>query len=393
MLTAYDAPTASILSECGVDMILVGDSVGNALLGYESTIPVTLDDVIHHSAAVARAKPDCLIIGDMPFMSYKVSIEQALENCSLMLQEGGAEAVKIEGASPRTIEIVRAVVDSGIPVMGHIGLTPQSIFQLGGYRVQGRTAELTEAIIAQAKALEDAGVFSIVIELVPSETAKLITEAVSVPTIGIGAGPNCDGQVLVLWDMLGLFEDFKPKFVKKYANIRSVIKDAVKEYSERMIFSLSTGTSIKEISNAIEKYATPISSRLETLYWLQDNGYRTFGMICPVIPSEIDRVNILLNQVRPDKCEGIWVEAINVRGKSLVNTYKRLEEAGLYDHANELKNVMGNRKAWSNYCKKLFIKFKAEMKKKYLLHKLHFLQYVTKEDKKFFESHLEAICL
>jgi 3-methyl-2-oxobutanoate hydroxymethyltransferase len=231
MLTAYDAPTASILSECGVDMILVGDSVGNALLGYESTIPVTLGDVIHHSAAVARAKPDCLIIGDMPFMSYKVSIEQALENCGLMLQDGGAEAVKIEGASPRVVEIVRAVVDSGIPVMGHIGLTPQSIFQLGGYRVQGRTAELTETIIKQAQGLEDAGVFSIVIELVPSETARLITEAVSIPTIGIGAGPHCDGQVLVLWDMLGLFEDFKPKFVKKYANIRTVIKDAVNEYS------------------------------------------------------------------------------------------------------------------------------------------------------------------
>ncbi len=232
MLTAYDAPTASILSECGVDMILVGDSVGNTLLGYESTIPVTLDDVIHHSAAVARAKPDCLIIGDMPFMSYKVSIEQALENCSLMLQEGGAEAVKIEGASTRVVDIVRAVVDSGIPVMGHIGLTPQSIFQLGGYRIQGRTAEMTEVLVEQAKALEDAGAFSIVIELVPSETGKLISESISIPTIGIGAGPHCDGQVLVLWDMLGLFEDFKPKFVKKYANIRNVIIDAVKEYSE-----------------------------------------------------------------------------------------------------------------------------------------------------------------
>ncbi len=234
MLTAYDAPTASILSECGVDMILVGDSVGNALLGYESTIPVTLDDIIHHSAAVARAKPDCLIVGDMPFMSYKVSVEQALENCSLMLQEGGAEAVKIEGASTRVVEVVRAVVDSGIPVMGHIGLTPQSIFQLGGYRVQGRTAEMTEALVEQAKALEDAGAFSIVIELVPSETAKLITDSISIPTIGIGAGPHCDGQVLVLWDMLGLFEDFKPKFVKKYANIRSIIQDAVKEYSEEV---------------------------------------------------------------------------------------------------------------------------------------------------------------
>lgn len=233
MLTAYDAPTASILSECGVDMILVGDSVGNALLGYESTIPVTLDDIIHHCAAVARAHPDSLIIGDMPFMTYKVSEEQALENCARMLQEGGAEAVKIEGAG-RIAEIVRSVVDAGIPVMGHIGLTPQSIFQLGGYRVQGRTADMADVLVEEARSLEAAGVFSIVIELVPTETAQRITEAVSIPTIGIGAGPHCDGQVLVLWDMLGLFEDFKPKFVKKYANIREVIRNAVNEYSDEV---------------------------------------------------------------------------------------------------------------------------------------------------------------
>jgi 3-methyl-2-oxobutanoate hydroxymethyltransferase len=233
MLTAYDAPSAAILSECGVDMILVGDSVGNALLGYESTIPVTLDDVIHHCAAVARARPDCLIVGDMPFMSYKVSVDQALENCGLMLQKGGAEAVKIEGAGA-VVEAVRAVVDAGIPVMGHIGLTPQSIFQMGGYRVQGRTAKMAEELIKQAKALEQAGAFSVVIELVPSETAKMITESVNIPTIGIGAGPHCDGQVLVLWDMLGLFEDFKPKFVKKYANIREVIKSSVQKYSDEV---------------------------------------------------------------------------------------------------------------------------------------------------------------
>lgn len=233
MLTAYDAPTAKILSDSGVDIILVGDSVGNTLLGYESTIPVTLDDVIHHCAAVARAKPDSFIVGDMPFMTYKVSKEQALENCALMLQEGGAEAVKIEGAG-RIVEIVKAIVDSGIPVMGHIGLTPQSIFQLGGYRVQGRTKELTEELVAQALALQEAGAFSIVIELVPSETAKMITEALDIPTIGIGAGPYCDGQVLVLWDMLGLFEDFSPKFLKKYANIREVISSAVKDYLEEV---------------------------------------------------------------------------------------------------------------------------------------------------------------
>lgn len=231
MLTAYDAPTAAILSEVGVDMILVGDSVGNSLLGYESTIPVTLEDVIHHSAAVARARPDCLIVGDMPFMSYKISSEQALENCSLMLQKGGAEAVKIEGGSDSVVEIVKTIIDAGIPVMGHIGLTPQSIYQLGGYRIQGRTAEMAEILVQQAVKLEDAGAFSMVIELVPSETAKIISETVGIPTIGIGAGPYCDGQVLVLWDMLGLFEDFKPKFVKKYANVRDLIKTAVTEYS------------------------------------------------------------------------------------------------------------------------------------------------------------------
>lgn len=234
MLTAYDAPTAAILSEVGVDMILVGDSVGNSLLGYESTIPVTLEDVIHHSAAVARARPECLIVGDMPFMSYKVSIEQALENCGLMLQEGGAEAVKLEGATKHVVDIVRSVVDVGIPVMGHIGLTPQSIYQLGGYRIQGRTADMAEVLVEQAVQLEEAGAFSMVIELVPSETAKLITETVKIPTIGIGAGPHCDGQVLVLWDMLGLFEDFKPKFVKKYANVRDLIKNAVSEYSQEV---------------------------------------------------------------------------------------------------------------------------------------------------------------
>ncbi|MFW9768972.1 MAG: 3-methyl-2-oxobutanoate hydroxymethyltransferase [Candidatus Thorarchaeota archaeon] len=234
MLTSYDAPTASILSEVGVDMILVGDSVGNSLLGYESTIPVTLEDVIHHCAAVARARPDSLIVGDMPFMSYKVSTQQALENCGLMLQEGGAEAVKIEGGTKPVVDIVRSIVDVGIPVMGHIGLTPQSIFQLGGYRIQGRTADMAKMLIDQAVQLEEAGAFSMVIELVPSETAKVITESVNIPTIGIGAGPYCDGQVLVLWDMLGLFEDFKPKFVKKYANVREMIKNAVSDYSKEV---------------------------------------------------------------------------------------------------------------------------------------------------------------
>ena len=233
MLTAYDTPTAQILSECDVDLILVGDSVGNTLLGYESTIPVTLDDVIHHCAAVSRAKPKSLIVGDMPFMSYKVSVDQALMNCGRMLQEGGAEAVKIEGGG-RVVDIVKAVVDSGIPVMAHLGLTPQSIYEFGGYRVQGRTKETAEALVHEAKHLEEAGAFSLVIELVPSETAKIISESIDIPTIGIGAGPYCDGQVLVLWDMLGLFDDFHPKFLKKYANVRQVIIDAVINYSKEV---------------------------------------------------------------------------------------------------------------------------------------------------------------
>ncbi|MFQ5832635.1 MAG: 3-methyl-2-oxobutanoate hydroxymethyltransferase [Candidatus Thorarchaeota archaeon] len=233
MLTAYDAPSAEILSECGVDIILVGDSVGNSLLGYESTVPVTLDDVIHHCAAVSRARPKSLIIGDMPFMSYKVSIEQALQNCALMLQKGGAEAVKLEGGK-REVEIVKAVVDSGIPVMGHIGLTPQSIYEFGGYRIQGRTAKDAKHLVEQALRLQEAGVFSMVIELVPSVTAKKITESVDIPTIGIGAGPHCDGQVLVLHDMLGLFQDFKPTFVKRYANLRELMVNAVNEYSREV---------------------------------------------------------------------------------------------------------------------------------------------------------------
>ncbi|MFW9800581.1 MAG: 3-methyl-2-oxobutanoate hydroxymethyltransferase [Candidatus Thorarchaeota archaeon] len=233
MLTAYDAPSAEILSECGVDIILVGDSVGNSLLGYESTVPVTLEDVIHHCGAVSRARPKSLIVGDMPFMSYKVSIEQALENCALMLQKGGAEAVKLEGGK-REVEMVKAVVDSGIPVMGHIGLTPQSIYEFGGYRIQGRTAEGAEYLVEQALRLQEAGVFSMVIELVPSVTAKKITESVDIPTIGIGAGPHCDGQVLVLHDMLGLFQDFKPTFVKRYANLRELMVNAVNEFSKEV---------------------------------------------------------------------------------------------------------------------------------------------------------------
>ncbi len=228
MLTAYDYPTALILDEAGVDVILVGDSLGNVILGYPNTIPVTMDDMVRHCAAVSRAVKRALVVGDMPFMSYATP-ELALKNAGRLVQEGGVEAVKLEGGR-EAASTVRLLVDNGVPVMGHIGLTPQSIHKFGGYKVQGRTAEAAKKLLEDAKALEKAGVFSIVLECIPWKVAKMITESVSVPTIGIGAGVYCDGQVLVTHDLLGFFEGFKPKFVKQYCNIKKFIMDAVVAY-------------------------------------------------------------------------------------------------------------------------------------------------------------------
>jgi len=229
MLTAYDYPFAQMVDEAGVDIILVGDSLGMVVLGYDSTLPVTQEDMLRHTAAVVRGTRRAMVVADMPFMTYQIGPEQALENAGQLVKEAGAHAVKLEGGDP-VLATIRKIVGAGIPVMGHLGLTPQSIHQLGGYRVQGREKETAERLKREAKALEEAGCFSIVLEAIPSWLAEEVTETVSVPTIGIGAGPHCDGQVLVLHDVLGIFQEFKPKFVKRYANLREEILRALKEY-------------------------------------------------------------------------------------------------------------------------------------------------------------------
>jgi 3-methyl-2-oxobutanoate hydroxymethyltransferase len=229
MLTAYDYATAKLIDEAGTPLILVGDSLGMVMLGYESTIPVTMDDMLHHTKAVVRGAKHALIIGDMPFMTYNVSTEDALRNAARFIQEGGTQAVKLEGGET-VADTVSRLVACGIPVQGHIGLTPQSINQLGGYKVIGKTPEVAIRLLNDAKSLEQAGVFSIVLEAVPTQLSKLITERVSVPTIGIGAGKHCDGQVQVISDLLGLYTDFVPKHAKQYAKLSPAINKAVTDY-------------------------------------------------------------------------------------------------------------------------------------------------------------------
>ena len=229
MLTAYDYATAKLIDGAGIPLILVGDSLGMVVLGYESTIPVTMDEMIHHTKAVVRGTTQALIVGDMPFMTYQVSVDDALRNAARFIQEGGAQTVKLEGGE-NMAETVKRVVSAGIPVMGHIGLTPQSIHQLGGFKVMGKTPEAALRLINDAKALDEAGVFAIVLECVPEPLSKLITEKVSVPTIGIGAGKYCDGQVQVISDLLGLYTDFVPKHAKQYARLFEIIKSATADY-------------------------------------------------------------------------------------------------------------------------------------------------------------------
>ncbi len=229
MLTAYDYQTALIEDEAGVEMILVGDSLGMVVLGYENTLPVTVDEVIHHVKAVSRAKPKAMLLGDMPFMSYQAGVEDAVRNAGRMLKEGGAEGVKLEGGR-RMEAVIRAILDADIPVMGHIGLTPQSLHRLGGYRVQGKSPEAAAFLVEEAKFLEEVGCFSMVLEGIPWALAKQITESVSIPTIGIGAGVHCDGQVLVVNDMLGMKEDFSPKFLKQYGDVGKTMAKAFAEY-------------------------------------------------------------------------------------------------------------------------------------------------------------------
>jgi len=229
MVTAYDFPTASILDQVEIDTILVGDSLGNVVLGYDSTVPVTMDEMIHHCKAVARGVKSGFMIGDMPFLSYQVSIEKAIENAGRFVKEAGCDAVKLEGGSDMA-PVVKAIVKAGIPVCGHIGLTPQTATMLSGYKVQGKDAESARKMIQSAKDLEEAGAFMIVIECIPDFLAARITSELSIPTIGIGAGKQCDGQVLVYHDLVGLFERFTPKFVKRYINLAPMIKEAVGQY-------------------------------------------------------------------------------------------------------------------------------------------------------------------
>ena len=233
MLTAYDYSTAKIIDEAGIPLILVGDSLGMVMLGYESTIPVTMEEMLHHTKAVVRGTRQAMIIGDMPFMTYHLSVEQALGNAARFIQEAGAQAVKLEGGVT-VAEKVRRVVECGIPVMGHIGLTPQSVYQLGGLKVQAKSLETATRLIEDAQVLEQAGAFSIVLEAVPYKLASLVTQKVSVPTIGIGAGPDCDGQVQIINDMLGSFTDFVPKHAKQYAKLTDIIRKAVTEYDNEV---------------------------------------------------------------------------------------------------------------------------------------------------------------
>ncbi len=229
MLTAYDYSQAKIVDEAGVDMILVGDSLGMVVLGYENTLAVTLEEMIHHGKAVVRGSQRAMVVMDLPFMTYQVNRDDALRNAGRVIQETGAQAVKLEGGI-EVVEAVRGMVEAGIPVMGHLGLTPQSVGQLGGYKVQGKDKEAAKKMFEDAKALEEAGAFAIVLECVPWQLAEFITAQLSIPIIGIGAGKNCDGQVLVFHDVLGMFDEFRPKFVKQYLNLREEMVKGIKDY-------------------------------------------------------------------------------------------------------------------------------------------------------------------
>ncbi|MDI3531933.1 MAG: 3-methyl-2-oxobutanoate hydroxymethyltransferase [Synergistaceae bacterium] len=233
MITAYDYPSARFVDKAGIEIILVGDSLAMTVMGLDSTVPVTMEEMIHHTKAVVRGVENAMVIGDLPFGSYNQSKEQAIANATRLMKEGGCDAVKLEGGVEMA-EITKAIVDAGIPVMGHIGLTPQTISKLGGFKVQGKGAQEAEKLLKSAVALQEAGIFSIVLECVPEEVGRLVTEKLSIPTIGIGGGRYCDGQVLVFHDTLGLFEKFLPKFVKRYRNLGEEIVKALEEYKQEV---------------------------------------------------------------------------------------------------------------------------------------------------------------
>ncbi len=229
MLTAYDCSTARLEDEAGIDGILVGDSLGMVMLGYDDTLPVTMDDMIHHTRAVSRGAKDALVVADLPYMSYHLSTMQAVENAGRLVKEGGAQAVKLEGGAA-FVDEVRAITRASVPVMGHIGMTPQSVNAFGGFKVQGKSEAVARQIIDDARALEEAGAFSIVLECVPAKLAELVTKAVSIPTIGIGAGAGCDGQILVYQDMLGMYSSFTPKFVRTFADVGASMREGFASY-------------------------------------------------------------------------------------------------------------------------------------------------------------------
>lgn len=231
-ITAYDFPVAKIVDASGIDLILVGDSLGMVVLGYENTIPVSMEEMIHHTKPVVRAAKRALVVGDMPYFSFHLSDEESVYNASLFLKEAGAHAVKIEGASKKRLKLIESLIEAEIPVMGHVGLTPQSIHHFGQFKVKGKDVDEAGKIIQDALNLENAGVFSVVLECIPMELARLITEKLTVPTIGIGAGPYCDGQILVFHDLVGYSDGYLPKFVKKYADIHELINRAVQEYMD-----------------------------------------------------------------------------------------------------------------------------------------------------------------
>lgn len=233
MLTAYDVQVARILDGCDVDMLLVGDSLGNVVLGFENTLPVSMDDMVRHTQAVVRGRTRSFVVADMPFMSYQASREDALRNAGRLIKEAGAEAVKVEGGVS-IAPVIRAVAQADIPVMAHIGLTPQSVHRMGGFRVQGRDEQQRQKLLADAMAVEEAGAFSVVLECIPSDLAAEITQRLSIPTIGIGAGPECDGQVLVINDVLGLCGPFRPKFVKQYVQLEDIVRKAASEYVDEV---------------------------------------------------------------------------------------------------------------------------------------------------------------
>ena len=233
MLTAYDYSTAKLMDEAGINGILVGDSLGNVILGYEDTISVTMEDMIHHGAAVARGTKDTMVVVDMPFMSYQTSVYDAVMNAGRLMKEGRANAVKLEGGAA-VVEQIKAITAAGIPVMGHLGLTPQSINAFGGNKVQGKSEEAAKKLIEDALAVQEAGAFAVVLECIPAKLASIITKKLTIPTIGIGAGAGCDGQILVYQDMLGMFSDYVPKFVKRFADVGSVMKEAFQAYGDEV---------------------------------------------------------------------------------------------------------------------------------------------------------------